>query len=89
MSRKRRRASRDEDSDSDLSISSEPALSPAAKRRKKEKYKKQARELTSLRSEGALTNFCNNTHPFCSFCVWDPYDDVPPNKGGIAVASAA
>ena len=69
MNRKRRRVTRDEDSDSDLSISSEPALSPAAKRRKKEKYKKQARELTSLRSEGALTTYCNNTHSYYSFSV--------------------
>ena len=88
MGGKRRRTSHGEDSDSDLSISSEPALSPAAKRRKKEKYKKQARELTSLRSEGALTNFWDNTHPICSFCRHS-YDDVPPNKGGIAVASVA
>ena len=85
MTKKRRRTSHGEDSDSDLSISSEPALSPAAKRRKKEKYKKQARELTSLRSEGALTNFWNRTHPFVGSLMMTCH----PYKGGIAVASAA
>ena len=64
MGGKRRRTSHGEDSDSDLSISSEPALSPAAKRRKKDKYKKQARELTSLRSDGGLTNFHTSVMPF-------------------------
>jgi len=85
MTKKRRRTSHGEDSDSDLSISSEPALSPAAKRRKKEKYKKQARELTSLRSEGALTNFWNRTHHFVGSLMMT----CRSYKGGIAVASAA
>ena len=47
--KKRRRSSESaESSDSEVSIASEPALSPAAKRRKREKYKKQARESADI-----------------------------------------